>query len=72
MVVDPTLRVHKSFSLNEHGAIYAYLDLLPPVGRSAGFEFQVSVVVSPEVLEPELCRQPTDLYEAQQAIAISP
>ncbi|MEA1834859.1 2OG-Fe(II) oxygenase [Methylobacterium durans] len=66
MVLDPALRVLRIFPLDAHAALFAYLDQLPPVGHSAGFEVQAPVLVLPNVFEPELCRHLIDLYEQQE------
>ncbi|MER2266937.1 2OG-Fe(II) oxygenase family protein [Methylobacterium oxalidis] len=65
MVLDPALRVLRIFPLNEHTGLFAYLDQLPPVGQTAGFEVQAPVLVLPDVFEPEVCRHLINLYEAQ-------
>jgi len=62
-VLDPTLRVLRSFPLTDHAALFAYLDQLPPPARFAGFEVQAPVLVLPDVFEPEFCRHLISPYE---------
>ena len=63
IVLDPMLRVLKSFPLPEHEALFAYLGGLPPPARFAGFEIPAPVLVLPNVLEPEFCRHLIADYE---------
>jgi predicted 2-oxoglutarate/Fe(II)-dependent dioxygenase YbiX/peroxiredoxin len=63
IVLDPMLRVLKTFPLPEHEALLAYLDGLPPLPRFAGFDIPAPVLILPNVLEPELCRHLVALYE---------
>jgi peroxiredoxin len=63
IVLDPMLRVLKTFPLPEHEALFAYLDGLPPPPRFAGFDIPAPVLILPNVFEPELCRHLVALYE---------
>ncbi len=64
VVLDPTLRVMKLFALSDHAALFTFLSQLPRPDRFAGVELQAPVLLLPQVLEPELCRELIDLYEA--------
>jgi peroxiredoxin len=63
IVLDPMLRVLKTFPLPEHEALFAYLGGLPPPPRFAGFDVPAPVLILPNVFEPELCRHLVALYE---------
>lgn len=69
IVLDPTMRVLRSFPFapdrSDIGAALDYVAGLPPPARFAGFELQAPIIILPNVLEPELCSQLVDLYEAQ-------
>lgn len=69
IVLDPTLRVLRVFPFapdrGDIEAVMAYLAALPPPARFAGIELQAPVILLPNVLEPELCAQLVDLYEAK-------
>jgi predicted 2-oxoglutarate/Fe(II)-dependent dioxygenase YbiX/peroxiredoxin len=63
MVVDPMLRAMAAFPLDQHEAVFKYLENLPPPGLHIGFQVQAPVLVLPRVFEPEFCRALIDLYE---------
>jgi predicted 2-oxoglutarate/Fe(II)-dependent dioxygenase YbiX/peroxiredoxin len=66
MVLDPTLRVMRTFPFTvdgrEHAAVFAYLKSLPPPGRGLGFAVPPPVLFVPDVFEPALCRRLVELY----------
>lgn len=57
LVLDPTLRLLRSFELSETEALFAYLSALPPVAEHAGAATPAPVLIVPRILEPELCRR---------------
>jgi len=67
LVLDPSLRVLKSFPLTTDdpgcAAVFRYLEALPPVERAKGVEIQAPILYLPNVFEPELCQMLVDLYE---------
>lgn len=67
MILDPTLRVRHVVPFdngNEVAIVSRLLDELPPLDSVVGFPIMAPVLVIPNVLEPPLCRQLIDLYDA--------
>ena len=64
LVLDPTLRVLQRFRFDQHAALFAYLEELPPPDRFTSIELQAPVLILHNVLEPELCRDLIRAYEA--------
>jgi len=62
LVLDPTLRVLKSFELGEAEALFAALAALPPVGEHAGAATPAPILIAPRIFEPELCRRLMTLH----------
>jgi 2-oxoglutarate-Fe(II)-dependent oxygenase superfamily protein len=63
LVLDPTLRVLERFRFDQHAALFAYLEKLPPPARFNGVEVQAPVLILHSVFEPELCRDLIRAYE---------
>lgn len=63
MVLDPTLRLLRSFELAESEALFGYLAALPPPSEHAGVATPAPVLIAPRILEPELCNQLIALHE---------
>ncbi len=68
LVLDPTLRVMKTFPMLADGGnleeIFAYIAALPPPERFSGIEVQAPILYLPNVFEPELCQRLIDAYAA--------
>src|SRR3954453_1066960 len=64
LVLDPTLRVLQRFRFDQHAALFAYLEKLPPPDRFTSIELQAPVLILHSVFEPELCRDLIRAYEA--------
>jgi peroxiredoxin/predicted 2-oxoglutarate/Fe(II)-dependent dioxygenase YbiX len=67
-VLDPTLRVAGVFPFaddgSEAGALFTFLDSLPPPAQFAGIELMAPILFLPDVFEPDLCRRLIKAYEA--------
>jgi peroxiredoxin len=57
MVLDPTLRLLRSFDLAQTDALFHYLAALPPTAEHAGVAVHAPVLIAPRIFEPELCRE---------------
>jgi hypothetical protein len=62
MVLDPTLRVLRSFDLSEVAPLFAYLAALPPVAEHAGVAAQAPILIAPRIFEAELCERLISLH----------
>jgi hypothetical protein len=62
MVLDPTLRVLRSFDLSEAETLFAHLDALPPVAEHAGVAVQAPILIAPRIFEADLCARLIDLH----------
>jgi len=62
MVLDPTLRLLRSFELAEVEALFGYLAALPPVAEHAGVAAHAPVLMAPRIFEPDLCQRLIDLH----------
>jgi peroxiredoxin len=63
MVLDPTLRLLRSFDLTDSDALFAYLAALPPPAAHAGVTTPAPVLIAPRIFEPELCDQLIALHD---------
>jgi hypothetical protein len=67
IVIDPLLRVEKTFMLGTGGAsseeICGYLSHLPPANDFAGVPLNAPVLIIPHVFEPEFCDYLIGLHE---------
>lgn len=63
IVLDPTLRVLKGFSIEQHEALFSYLDSLPEPASFAGIQLQAPILFLPNVFEPEFCSRLVALYD---------
>jgi hypothetical protein len=57
MVLDPTLRLLRTFELSETAALFGYLAALPPVAEHAGVAVHAPVLIAPRIFEPQLCER---------------
>lgn len=57
LVLDPTLRLLRSFDLAEREALFGYLADLPPPAEHAGAAFPAPVLIAPRIFEAELCER---------------
>lgn len=57
MVLDPTLRLLRSFDLAGTEDLFRYLAALPPTAEHAGVAVHAPVLIAPRIFEPELCRE---------------
>ncbi|HKR89274.1 MAG TPA: 2OG-Fe(II) oxygenase [Phenylobacterium sp.] len=57
MVLDPTLRLLRSFELDEIAALFGYLAALPPPAEHGGAPGRAPVLIAPRIFEPELCER---------------
>jgi peroxiredoxin/predicted 2-oxoglutarate/Fe(II)-dependent dioxygenase YbiX len=68
LVMDPTLRVLKTFPFTQadagHARVFEYLRSLPPPDLFAGMRLQAPVLLLPNIFEPDLCQKLVDLYES--------
>ncbi|CAN7182475.1 2OG-Fe(II) oxygenase [Phenylobacterium sp. LjRoot225] len=62
MVLDPTLRLLRSFELAEAPALFDYLTALPPVAEHAGVAAHAPILIAPRIFEPELCERLIGLH----------
>lgn len=63
VVLDPSLRVVRTFALQDHAAVFAFVDALPPPGTVAGVEVMAPVLLIPDVFEPGFCRRLIESYD---------
>ena len=67
LVLDPTLRVIRSFPFEDNGRdileVFDLLKNLPPPALHAGIEISAPILILPRVFEPEFCRDLIGLYE---------
>lgn len=63
LVLDPTLRVLKTFASVEAGEVMQFLSGLPAVEAHAGVEMHAPALVVPRVFDPGFCRLLISLYE---------
>jgi peroxiredoxin len=72
LVLDPALRVLKSFFFAAHNtdsdAVFGYLESLAPISAPYGVEMQAPILFVPNVFEPDLCRTLIDTYEVNGGI----
>jgi hypothetical protein len=64
MALDPTLRLLRSFDLQETEAAFGFLAALPPPAEHAGAPTPAPVLIAPRIFEPELCARLIALHEA--------
>jgi peroxiredoxin len=64
LLLDPTLRVMATTSLDQHDAILNRVASLPDVNEHAGLAIPAPVLVTPRVFEPDFCRTLIGLYES--------
>ena len=57
MLLDPTLRLLRSFELDETEALFAMVAALPPPADHAGAPTPAPVMIAPRIFEPELCER---------------
>jgi predicted 2-oxoglutarate/Fe(II)-dependent dioxygenase YbiX/peroxiredoxin len=57
MLLDPTLRLLRSFGLDETEALFAALEALPAPADHAGAPTPAPIMIAPRIFEPELCRR---------------
>jgi hypothetical protein len=57
IVLDPTLRMLRSFDLAEAPALFDYLTALPAVAEHAGVATHAPILIAPRIFEPELCQR---------------
>lgn len=63
LLLDPTLRVMATASLDQHDAILNHVASLPEVDEHSGTDIPAPILVAPRVFEPDFCRTLIDLYE---------
>jgi predicted 2-oxoglutarate/Fe(II)-dependent dioxygenase YbiX len=66
MLLDPTLRLLRSFGRGDSEAVFAALDELPPPAEHAGVATHAPVLIAPRIFEPELCRRLIALHAETQ------
>ena len=64
MLLDPTLRLLRSFELSEADALFAWLAALPAPAGHAGAPTPAPVLIAPRIFEPELCLRLIALHDA--------
>ncbi|WP_293677151.1 2OG-Fe(II) oxygenase [uncultured Phenylobacterium sp.] len=64
LLLDPTLRVLATATIDRPQEIFARLAALPPPGEHAGVTLHAPVLIAPRIFEPELCAALIDLHRA--------
>lgn len=64
MALDPTLRLLRSFKLEESEALFAWLAALPPPAEHGGAPAHAPVLIAPRIFEAELCARLIALHAA--------
>jgi predicted 2-oxoglutarate/Fe(II)-dependent dioxygenase YbiX len=63
-LLDPTLRVIETASIEAPEPLFSRLAALPPPGDHAGVPLHAPVLIAPRIFEPEFCRALLDLFQA--------
>jgi predicted 2-oxoglutarate/Fe(II)-dependent dioxygenase YbiX/peroxiredoxin len=64
-LIDPSLRILMTGTMDQTDQVFAALRALPDPGDHAGVPLHAPVLVVPRVFEPEMCRRLVDFYDRQ-------
>lgn len=64
-LIDPSLRILMTGTMDQTDQVFATLRALPEPGDHAGVPLHAPVLVVPRVFEPEMCRRLVDFYDRQ-------
>lgn len=64
IVLDPLLRVMRTFPIAASAEVFDYLSKLPHPDLHVGYEVGAPILILPRVFEPEFCRKLIERYDA--------